>query len=220
MTINDLWHSRDERKWTEALERYAQFVKPADVELVRDLEPLDLDSLKALDEREWYNFLFYKYFRWKYTAANRLASTRKLLSRYDKENSLGELFAIKVRLFSFPKDDIKQGLKIASSIHGLGIAGASGLLTLMYPEYFGTVDQFVVKALRRVEGLHDRGALDDMNPKGLELADGVILIRIMRDKAAENNQTFGTNAWTPKKIDEILWTYRSKKRGDSGQEEE
>ena len=87
---------------------------------------------------------------------------------------------------------------------GLGIAVASGLLTLMYPEYFGTVDQFVVKALREVEGLPQRAALERMNPEGLKLSDGVVLIQIMRDKAAENNRTFKTDAWTPKKIDEIL----------------
>jgi len=54
---------------------------------------------------------------------------------------------------------------IATSIHGLGIAGASGLLTLMYPDQFGTVDQFVVKALREVEGLPQRAALERMNPE-------------------------------------------------------
>jgi len=32
----------------------------------------------------------------------------------------------------------------------------------------------------------------------------VVLIQIMRDKAVENNRTFKTDAWTPKKIDEIL----------------
>lgn len=207
MTINELWHSRDERAWTQALERYMRYVKPADVELVRELEPLDLDRVRLLDAQGWYDFLFHKYFRWKYTAPNRLATTRRSLSKYAETSTLDELLSIKERLLSFSKTDIEQGLRLASSIRGLGIAGASGLLTLMYPEHFGTVDQFVVKALREVDGLPQRAVVERMNPEGLKPADGVILIQIMRDKAAENNRTFGTDTWTPKKIDEILWTY-------------
>jgi hypothetical protein len=41
----------------------------------------------------------------------------------------------------------------------------------------------------------------------LTTADGQVLIRILRDKAVENNRRFNTNGWTPKQIDEILWTY-------------
>lgn len=207
MTINELWHSRDERAWTQALERYMEYVKPTDVELVRELEPLNLDRVRQLDAQGWYEFLFHKYFRWKYTAPNRLATTRRSLSRYVETGTLDELFGIKEQLLSFPKQDIEQGLRIASSIRGLGIAGASGLLALMYPEHFATVDQFVVKALREVDGLPERAVLDRMNPEGLKLSDGVVLIQIMRSKAAENNRAFGTDTWTPKKIDEILWTY-------------
>ena len=77
----------------------------------------------------------------------------------------------------------------------------------MYPDQFGTVDQFVVKALREVEGLPQRAALERMNPEGLKLPDGEILIEIMRHKSAENNRIFTMACWTPKKIDEILWTY-------------
>jgi len=207
MTINELWHSGNAHAWNQALERYMRFVKPADVELIRELEPLNLERIRELDAQGWYDFLFDKYFRWKYTAANRLATTRRSLSKYTENGRLDELLSIKERLLSFPKRDIKQGLLIATSIHGLGIAGASGLLTLMYPDQFGTVDQFVVKALRQVEGLPQRAALERMNPEGLKPTDGVILIQIMRDKAVENNRAFTMDSWTPKKIDEILWTY-------------
>jgi len=35
----------------------------------------------------------------------------------------------------------------------------------MYPDRFGTVDQFVVKALREADGLPLRAALERMNPE-------------------------------------------------------
>jgi hypothetical protein len=53
---------------------------------------------------------------------------------------------------------------IASQIRGLGTAGASGLLALMYPTHFGTVDQFVVKGLQQVDDLLEKAALGRMNP--------------------------------------------------------
>jgi hypothetical protein len=92
-------------------------------------------------------------------------------------------------------------------IRGLGTAGASGLLALMYPEAFGTVDQFAVKALRDVDNLAEEPLLAAMNPDGLNTKDGVLLINIMRRRAAQNNRLFNTDEWTPRKIDKVLWTY-------------
>ena len=129
MTINELWHSGNAHAWNQALKRYMRFVKPADVELIRELEPLNLERIREPDAQGWYDFLFDKYFRWMYTAANRLATTRRSLSKYTENGRIDELLSIK-------------------------------------------------------------------EP-----------IQIMRDKSAENNRTFTMDSWTPKKIDEILWTY-------------
>ncbi|MFW6027899.1 MAG: hypothetical protein ACOC91_03740, partial [bacterium] len=90
---------------------------------------------------------------------------------------------------------------------GLGTAGASGLLALMYPRKFGTVDQFAVKALRQVNGLPEAAALARMTPESLSIRDGVLIIGILRRKAADNNRMFKSNAWTPRKLDKVLWTY-------------
>ncbi len=174
--------------WLQALERYWDYVKPVNVELEKELEALDVESVRRMNVQEWYDFLYHKYFRWKYTAANRLAATRKSLQKYMETNSLDELLKIKERLFSFDKENIREGLKIASEVKGLGIAGASGLLALLFPDKFGTVDQFVVKALREVGTLSEMDALEKMNPEGLTISDGVILSKIMRAKADENNR--------------------------------
>ncbi len=206
-TINEVWHSRDERAWLEALDRYWDFIKPANLALERELEGLELNRLRDMDANEWYGFLHDKYFPWKYTAANRLATTRnKLMTHQTSERAMMDLFSIKDRLLNLRLDDPIEGLCIAKSIRGLGVAGASGLLALMYPGHFATVDQFIVKALRNVEGLQETQALRRMKPEGLQPKDGVILIQIMREKAAENNAQFKTDAWTPRKIDKVLWT--------------
>ncbi len=53
-------------------------------------------------------------------------------------------------LFTSPKSYIFSCLKITTEIHELGIASASGLLSILFPEYFGTVDQFAVEQLREI----------------------------------------------------------------------
>jgi hypothetical protein len=182
-------------------------VLPANLDLERRMESLNLDRIRQLDAQGWYDFLLNEYFRWKYTAPNRYVTTTRSLRRYAEAGTLAELEGIKGRLLTFDLIDIRQGLSIAGEIKGLGTADASGLLALMFPEAFATVDQFVVKALRDVKALPEAAALAKMNPEQLTVADSVVLIEIMRRKASENNQFFDTVIWTPRKIDKILWTY-------------
>jgi hypothetical protein len=75
----------------------------------------------------------------------------------------------------------------------------------MYPSEFGTVDQFVVNALRGVEGLPEAAALARTKPHGKIVRDGVIVVRILRRKAAELSCVLG-EVWTPRMISRVLWT--------------
>lgn len=159
-----------------------------------------------MDVNKFYDFLLNKYFKWKYTADNRYATTTKALIKY-QDVGMDELDKIKHDLFIFDSNNINEGLRIAKKIRGLGTAGASGLLSLLFPKYFGTVDQFAVKALREIPDLPENTEIKGMNPKALTLENGVLLIRIMRNKANELNLSFQTDYWTPRKIDMVLWTY-------------
>jgi len=205
--IFDLWHSSDTIAWEHALQRYWDFVQPRNLELEQALDALDLRRIQRLSPQEWYDFLHDEYFRWKYTAANRYATTTFQLKKYVDAQALGELDNVRQRLLRLNLNDVRAGLKTAKEIKGLGIAGASGLLSLMYPQNFATVDQFVVKALMAVPDLPEANALANMNPKQLRLRDGVLLISILARKADENNLLFGTRTWTPRKIDMVLWTF-------------
>ncbi len=205
--IEELWYSQEERTWRKALDRYWDFVQPKNLAIEQELNKLDLGHVQHLDMQGWYDFLLHKYFRTKFTAPNRYATTTKSLNWYIQNDALSDLYQIKQDLFSFGLEDIEKGLNIAKRIRGLGTAGASGLLSILFPKHFGTVDQFAVKALRGVSNLAELKRLNVMNPEGLYVADGVVLIRIMRDKATQNNQHFSSHFWTPRKIDMILWTY-------------
>ena len=220
-SINSLWYSKSETHWLSSLDRYHDYITSSKVAaLDAELDPIDMEMLGRLDPEGWYRFLYDKYFPWKYTAPNRLATTRASLEKHKrKNNGLADLYQIKKELLSFPKADIQKGLELAIAIGGLGIAGASGLLALMYPEYFGTVDEFLVLALAQVTGLPEQSKLqelarrigDSKKPKGkpfsIDPRIGVMLIEILRRKSKENNDWFKTSFWTPRKIDKVLWAY-------------
>lgn len=206
MHVASLWVSTDPKDWDRALALYWSFVQPRNLALERALDALGLERLRRLDARGWYDFLRNEYFRWKYTAPNRYATTTRQLRRYIDDGALGELDQIRKRLLALDTDDIRTALE-AAKIRGLGTAGVSGLLALMYPKKFGTVDQFVVKALRQVERLPESEALARMNPMGLTVRDGALIINILRRKAADNNRLFNSEDWTPRKLDKVLWTY-------------
>jgi hypothetical protein len=201
-----MWNTNDLDLWQNALNRYWTFVKASNLELEKEMDRLDAETVKAMNPKAWFEFLLEKYFRWKYTAPNRYGSTTKILRTYAANNELAALHAIKERLFAADKDNIQQCLSVASLIRGLGIAGASGLLAVLFPAQFGTVDQFVVKALAKVPELAERDLISAMTPESLKLNEGTILIRIMRRKAGELNQAPSQARWTPRKVDMVLWT--------------
>ena len=205
--IQRLWNSDIEKAWKDALDHYDELLRDDARKIEAEIAKVKSEAIRNLSVEEFYNFLYYKYFLWKYTQKNRLATTRKSLRRYKEENRWSELEYIQKRLFSADHSDIKNCLKTAVEIRGLGAAGASGLLSILFPEDFGTIDQFVVRKLQELDEPAYNIYLDKMNPDSLKITDGVILINIMRDKAEELNKKFNTNFWTPRKIDMILWSF-------------
>ena len=205
--IQKLWNSDIEKAWKDALDHYDELLRDDAREIEDEIKKVKSEAIRDLSVEEFYNFLYYKYFLWKYTQKNRLATTRKSLRRYKEENRWSELEDIQKRLFSADHSDIKNCLKTAVEIRGLGAAGASGLLSILFPEDFGTIDQFVVRKLQELDEPAYNIYLDKMNPDSLKITDGVILINIMRDKAEELNKKFNTDFWTPRKIDMILWSF-------------
>jgi hypothetical protein len=218
MTIRDLWSSNDQEAWKAALGRYQlrlnKKTRPLD-ELLND-ERL-VERLRAFTPQQWHEFLRDEYFPWKY-------DQRWTLQDHVQKMGLDELDQIRKRLLDLGRvvqiftgqvpDDpahIRLGLEVADDIPGLGIAGASGLLALMYPKKYGTVDQYVIKALRQVgDYLPEAENLRQIEPEcTLTPEVGVLIVKILRRKAADNNRVFQCgNTWTPRKVDMLLWAHR------------
>ncbi len=202
-----LWYEGAEKDWQKALDAYYDFLRPEQIDIENYIENIDVEMVKNLDANGFYDFLHDKYFVWKYTAKNRLATTTMNLEKYIINDELHILKDIQTRIFDAPKSDVGECLKIACEIRGLGTAGASGLLAILFPKDFGTVDKFVVKRLQEINHPLYADDLNCMNPDNLKIKDGIILVNIMKEKAAELNQKFNTDFWTPRKIDMIMWAY-------------
>lgn len=210
MNIIRLWNEGSKTDWENALAEYYKVPSvKRNLELEKRMDKLNSDSIRNLNVEAFYQFLHKEYFVWKYTAKNRLATTRKQLERYETEgmSTLKKIHQDIFNAFTNNPDDTKGLFKITIQIHGLGTAGVSGLLAVLFPEHYGTIDQFVVYALRKLE-LPEQCVLEKMNPQGLTVKDAVELETILRRKAMELNKKFNTTNWNPKRIDMVLWTYR------------
>ena len=203
--LSRLWYDGGELDWEKALDHYYEIYR--NIELETFLAKLKPETVEQMSANEFYQFLYDKYFVWKYTAKNRLATTRNNLKKYLDNNELNKLREIQSKIFSINKSNTYDMLYTVTRIKGLGVAGSSGLLSVLFPEQYGTVDQFVVQALLTIDQLPENDSLSYMKPKSLSLEDGVILEEILRNKALELNQKFQTDKWTPRKIDMILWSY-------------
>lgn len=206
--IEDLWSEGQEADWAIAYLHYYELVDNRELE--EELENLSSDDVKKMDGEAFYRFLYEKYYAWKYTEIRRLVRNRSLLSDFYNNEGKKELPRIHDALFDDNREDIARLFRLLSPIKGLGPAGISGLLAILWPREFGTVDQFVVKALRCVRDIPDEEKLllASMKPDNIRPVDAALLIRIMRRKATQLNKAFGTDFWTPRAVDMVLWSSR------------
>lgn len=214
MDIGFLWNNGTSTDWIQAEKCYDAQLKSSQLAIEAEMDCLNPDDVYRMNVEEFYDFLYHKYFVWKYDP-RRLATSRnrkdtKSLSAYKRENSFDSLGEIHRELFSFDLVDIQKGLSITQRIYGLGIAGASGLLAVLFPNYYGTVDKYVVTELQKIDGYPWCDEIHKMNPDcSISISSGETLIRIMREKALELNNKFDASYWTPRKIDKVLWGMRS-----------
>ena len=211
MDINNLWELRDENKWLDALDRY--WVDPTvcgNRDTEQFMHKVELEYIQRLDMQEWYDFLN-KYFHWKFTGDQ----LHERLMDLDK-NSFEHLFSVKRGLLAIDELDLADSRKCLNlvkspRIRGLDYPGASGLLALVFKEWFGTVDSFVLDSLCKIESLPEKQRIREIRAwvkikKDCRESDAVLVIDIMRRKVVQLNDWFGTNRWTPHKIAMILWT--------------
>lgn len=204
--INAIWNSNDHAIWLNAESEYYKIDSVSkNLQIEKEMEDLLSSKVEAYSDEEFYYFLYEKYLVWKYTATNRLTTVRNNFLYYNQ--NLQELSLIKQALFSFDTSNVQLGLKIALLIKGLGCAGASGLLSILFPDDYGTVDQFVVKALQKCDEFTGKADVHVIKPESINLKQTVILEEILKRKAQKLNDENNTIYWTPRRIDKVLWSF-------------
>jgi hypothetical protein len=205
--MSELWNSGEESEWDMALGCYWRCFKEGSQQqmLERKLAAPQADRARTMAPIESYEFLRSEYFPWKFTICGYLKQNVHHLESQYKEDQGRSLHAIRSRILAAgDADNIHDALQAADDIGGLAPVGASGLIAVLFPCRFATVDQYVVKSLR-CAGVGDAAAID---PAAIGHRDAVRIIEIQRRKAAELNEHFTKKEWTPRKIDMVLWAYR------------
>lgn len=214
MTIRELWYSNSESDWDAAEKRYQRFIRPGNVKLEDELESkmrqvrtvADIQRLGLGDS--CYDLLLNKYFRWKYTQPNRYATTSQCFRAAYEQDQRPLTAIVEALLGAQGKEDAKRMLEMAVQIPGLGVAGASGLLALLSPLLYGTVDQFAVRNLQQLADIPEHRAIASVNPMAIGKSGFILITDIYRTKAEALNRRFSCTRWTPRRIDRVLWSLR------------
>ena len=88
-----------------------------------------------------------------------------------------------------------------------------------FQEWFGTADTCILESLWSIESLAEKRKMREIRACVKTKNDwrenhAVLVINIMRRKAAQLNTAFSTNKWTPRRVSMILSTQNKPTKGD------
>jgi len=209
LEINDLWDSCDEREWLAALGgSWPTLGGRNDPELAKSVQTVDLESVRSLGIQGWYEFLS-RYFQLQFAGKHLQQKLRELDS-----SSFEHLFSVKCSLVAMNESDLadtRKCLNLVRSprIRGLDYPGASGLLALLFQEWFGAANACVLRSLCKIDSLPEKPKMREVRrwvktKHDWRESDTTIVIDTLRRKAAQLNAKFGTSKWTPNSISIIL----------------
>jgi hypothetical protein len=198
------WDSKIESEWDEALDKYNNYLtSPEKSSRDARVTITNAYTVSLFTTEEFFKYLHDEFFVWKYTAKNRLATARSNL----KKMALNDLTLIKEALTN-PSLNDEELLDAGLKIKGLGCAGATALLSTLYPNRFGTVDQFVIKCLQKADSLSNNHLIAAINPDSIKKNEALYVLKLIRDKADELNGIFSKKSWSPRTVDKAVWAAR------------
>ncbi len=166
-------------------------------------------TFQNMDNREWLTFIRDEYQTWKHTNGMVRAKLKRIVSEVD-----GQIICeIHSTLLSSDKVDIQNNLQLFCDLPGFGPPSASGVLSLMFPTHFGTVDRRVIGTFKQCQNsdIRDRLAkLIDRYERNsgnmwFSVPEAALVIQVYRDAAEELSRRSGVT-WTPRMVDKALWS--------------
>ncbi len=121
LSINELWDHGIEKQWLERLDSYWNMKSVRDnLSIEREMDCIhnDLQQIIDMDDEQFYEFLYQKYFVWKYTAKNRLTTTRNKLET-QTHDSLSMIKDSMFALYEYIRNDTELLMMNVMRIKGL-----------------------------------------------------------------------------------------------------
>ena len=222
-----LWRSNEVSAWRDALAKYwnhRPVRRNIDVERHMDrLTPEDRDVILA-SGAALVDFLEHWYYSWKFfSIAPYDIPKHQAKVRAEYATNPAKYDAIARSLGSLNPDNVEQCLTYVASrsIPGLQISAGSGVLAVLYPTWFGTVDQHTLRALQTLDGdgaewlrRHIPGpeTFFPANNNDLGRHAAKLMTQLYRQKSQELAQLDEETGWTPRRVEMVCYILRPRTR--------
>ncbi|WP_296708268.1 hypothetical protein [Rhodoblastus sp.] len=199
-----LLNTTDKALWEyfegEVYDARAKASSPKNTALEERLEKEDLPArFSTMDADAFRTFLHEEYLVWKFAFNGMfLFMARRGLLQTPPE----AIEALRAALAAPGARSDKDLLRLGTAIRGMGVAAASGLLSLTFPGRFGTVDNQALFAF------HAAGKFLKVKANSFSVSTALEMFEAYREKAAELNHAFGGDSWTARRVDRALWAER------------
>lgn len=217
LDVSYLWNSLDELLWRNKYLTYINNLDKTNLYLFNFLDKIKIDDIDKMSVQEFYNFLYDFFFPFQYSSKTNLNKCREEFEQYILKENLNELDEIRKKLITIDLSNYENAIEEARKIYGLGYVGATALLSILYPNNFVTIDQFLLYALYSIDSLKDKIItvynpvkrkpiiIDDKRTKIrlTSLSHGELATNLLKNKSIELNNK-ASNFWNPKKIGLIL----------------
>jgi len=228
ISLGSLWLSNEVSAWQDALAKYWNHGPVrANIDVERHMDRLTAEERTAIlsSGGALVEFLDRWYYSWKFFAiAPYDIPKHQAKVRAEYAANPAKYDAIARQLGALNPDNVEQCLKAVASrsIPGLQLSAASGLLAVLFPASFGTVDQHTLRALQTLDddrAVWLRRHIPDPktffpannNDQGRHAAK--LMTQLYREKARELAQLDEETGWGPRRVEMVCYTVRPRARG-------
>jgi len=207
--LKNIWNCRDIDKWKKAEEKYWERLNQVAI-IEKKFEQMTTEEILGMPPDKFYIFLRDMYFPWKFTGVYLKPRLENLKTIENKQTQIkdviDDLKELQKRIADKKElndDDMSNAIRNLQKIPGIGPSAATGLLSILFPTHFGTIDKFVGINLRNIGC-----KIDEQEYTNISVESAIKMEKILIDKAKELNKEMNTDYWTPRRLDKILWSIR------------
>lgn len=208
--IKDIWNCNEVGKWKDAEEEYSKRINQVAKKIEKKFEQMTTEEILGLSPDEFYIFLRDMYFPWKFTGIYLKPRLENLKTIENKQTQIkdviDDLKELQKRIADKKElndDDMSNAIRNLQKIPGIGLSAATGLLSILFPTHFGTINKHVRINLKKVGC-----KISEQDCINISVKNAIKMEKILIEKAKKLNTDMNTDYWTPRRLDKILWSIR------------